>query len=73
MFLVHTNEDAGVPAENSVLFYLACRKAKVPAELHVFEPGRHGLGLGPDTPGFSQWPDLCERWLRLHRFIDPAE
>ena len=63
-FLVHTNEDAGVPAENSVLFYLALRKAGVPAEMHIYEKGKHGLGLGPNDPAFSTWPPQCITWLR---------
>ena len=46
-FLFHTNEDAGVPAENSVQFYLALRKAGVPGELHIFQKGEHGVGLAP--------------------------
>ena len=45
-FLAHTNEDTGVPAENSILFVLALRKAGVPVEFHLFEKGPHGLGLG---------------------------
>lgn len=68
-FLWHTDEDKGVPAENSVLFYLACRKAGVPAELHVFRTGRHGLGLAKDTPGTNQWPKLCEEWMRAQGFL----
>jgi acetyl esterase/lipase len=68
-FLVHTDEDKGVPAENSVLFYLALRKAGVPAELHVFEKGRHGLGLGPKEMPFSRWPQLCADWLRQRQII----
>jgi acetyl esterase/lipase len=63
-FLVHTDEDGGVPAENSVAFYLALRKAKIPGELHIFRDGPHGFGLGkPGTPA-ALWPGLCERWLR---------
>src|SRR5258708_28394295 len=44
-FLVHTSEDKGVPPENSVMFYQALRKNGVPAEMHIYEKGRHGLGL----------------------------
>jgi acetyl esterase/lipase len=68
-FLVHTDEDAVVPPENSVLFYLALRKAKVPAELHVYEKGRHGLGLGPKGMAFTSWPDRCVAWLRVHKLL----
>lgn len=63
-FLFHTDADDGVPPENSVQFYLALRKAKVPAELHIYRTGRHGLGLAAGTPGTSQWPKACEEWLR---------
>jgi len=62
VFLVHTSEDRAVPAENSVHFYLALREAGVPAELHIFEKGRHGLGLG-DGMAFGAWPELCMTWL----------
>ena len=62
-FLWHTNEDSGVPAENSVLFYLGLRKAGVPAELHIFERGRHGMGLAWQDRVLSAWPDLLANWL----------
>ena len=65
-FLFHTNADTGVPAENSVLFYLALRKAGVPAEMHIFEPGAHGVGLGMTDPVLAAWPPLLSSWLR-HR------
>ena len=76
-FLVHTDEDNGVPPENSLLFALALRKAKVPMELHIFEKGRHGLGLGGGREGagkgeplaFSAWPKLCETWLKGQGFL----
>ena len=68
-FLTHTKEDKGVPAENSVLFYEACKKASVPAEMHLYEKGRHGLGLGPKDLEFSQWPQRCEECLRKIRVI----
>jgi len=63
-FLWHTWEDKGVPPENSVVFYQALLAHKIPAELHVFEKGRHGLGLAKDTPGTSAWPELCLAWLK---------
>ena len=52
-FLFHTNADTGVVAENSVRFYLALRRAKVPAELHIFENGPHGVGLALGDPALS--------------------
>ena len=77
-FLAHTNADSGVPAENSFLFAMALRKAGVPVELHLFEKGRHGLGLGfgeprfnvPPEPSFQVWPKLCETWLKNQGFLE---
>jgi acetyl esterase/lipase len=63
-FLFHTNADTGVVAENSVRFYLALRRAKVPAELHIFENGPHGVGLALGDPSLSAWPVLLTNWLR---------
>ena len=63
-FLVHGNDDTGVPPENSIFFYLALRKAKVPAEMHIYENGRHGFGLGQNHGAVSSWPLRCEEWMR---------
>jgi acetyl esterase/lipase len=68
-FLVHTWEDTGVPAENSIYFYLALRQAKVPAEMHIFLKGPHGFGLGKSTGAVSAWPGLCEKWMEASRFL----
>ena len=62
-FLVHTSEDSGVRPENSVLFYLACKKNSVPVEMHLYEKGRHGLGLGEKGTPFAGWPNLCLAWM----------
>jgi acetyl esterase/lipase len=62
-FLFYTDADAGVVPENSVLFYLALRKAKVPAELHIYEKGNHGVGLAPKDPVLSSWPERLAAWL----------
>lgn len=63
-FLFHTAEDGPVPSENSVLFYMALRKAKVPAEMHIYEKGQHGVGLGGKDPVLSTWPGRCADWMR---------
>jgi acetyl esterase/lipase len=68
-FLFHTNSDSGVPAENSVLFYLALRKAGVPAEIHIYERGEHGVGLAPFDPVLSSWPRRLEAWMKLHGWM----
>jgi acetyl esterase/lipase len=63
-FLFHTNADTGVPAENSALFYLALRKAGVPAEIHIYERGPHGVGLAQTDEALSTWPSRLADWLR---------
>jgi acetyl esterase/lipase len=63
-FLFHTSADTAVPAENSVRFYLALRKAGVPAELHIFQNGPHGVGLAPTDATLSAWSGLLANWLR---------
>lgn len=62
-FLVHTTEDTGVKPDNSIVFYQALVKSKVPAELHIYEKGQHGLGLGPKHLPFNTWPQRCAAWL----------
>jgi acetyl esterase/lipase len=63
-FLFHTNADDGVFPENSVLFYLALRQAKVPAELHIYEKGGHGVGLAPKDPVLSTWKERLQAWMK---------
>ena len=68
-FLFHTNEDTGVPPENSVLYYLALRKAGVPAEMHIYEPGRHGVGLAPTHPVLSSWGGRLADWFKTRGLL----
>lgn len=68
-FLFHTNEDRGVPPENSVLFYLALRKAGIPAELHIYQKGRHGVGLSPKDPILSTWSKRLKDWMATNRLL----
>ena len=68
-FLFHTNADTAVPAENSVYYYLALRKAGVPAEMHVFEKGPHGVGLANDDAALSEWSKLLANWLRVRGVV----
>ena len=63
-FLFHTDADSAVPPENSVLFYLALRKHGVPAELHIYEKGPHGVGLAWSDIALSSWPARLADWLR---------
>ena len=68
-FLFHTNADNGVPPENSVLFYLALRKAGVPAEMHIYERGPHGVGLAPTDAVLATWPARLKDWLEIRGLL----
>jgi acetyl esterase/lipase len=71
-FLFHTNGDTGVPPENSVLYYMALRSAGVPAELHIYQNGPHGVGLAQKDPVLSTWPARLKDWLMVRGMI-PAD
>lgn len=62
-FLLSTTADNLVPVENTVMFYMALRKAGVPVEMHVFERGPHGVGLDLADPVLGIWPTLLRNWL----------
>jgi acetyl esterase/lipase len=68
-FLFHTGEDKSVPPENSILFYRALRKAGVPAELHIYERGPHGVGLAKDDPVLGTWSERLAGWLKTRGLV----
>ena len=63
-FLFHTTADKAVPPQNSIQFYTALVAAGVPAELHVYEKGRHGLGLAQAERSVNSWPSRLASWMR---------
>ena len=70
-FLVHAGDDR-ISSENSVQYCLGLRRAKVPAELHVFGSGGHGFGLRPSDQPVSGWPRLCEAWMKGRGLLEKA-
>lgn len=66
-FLIHATDDTTVLPENSINYYLALKKNGVAAELHLYEKGGHGFGLGVnDTSKF--WTRDCEEWLKANGY-----
>ncbi|HEV2645555.1 MAG TPA: alpha/beta hydrolase [Acidobacteriaceae bacterium] len=63
-FLFATTDDNAVPVMNSVMFYAALVKAGVPVEMHLFQHGRHGVGLAVGNAELSGWPELLMKWMR---------
>ncbi len=78
-FLFHTSADTAVLSENAVRFYLACKKAGVPVEMHIYEKGKHGVGLGRDpkwTGGeksVATWPDRLAEWMKARGLLEPVK
>jgi dipeptidyl aminopeptidase/acylaminoacyl peptidase len=68
-FIFFTTDDSAVPVENGIMFYEALRRAGVPAEMHIFSSGPHGVGLAPDYPDLSWWPKLLAEWMRGLKLI----
>ena len=68
-FLFHTGEDKAVPVQNSLAFYGACVRAGVPAELHIYQNGPHGVGLAAGDPVASSWSRRLADWLRTSGFL----
>jgi acetyl esterase/lipase len=71
-FLAHTQEDP-LSSLHSIRFYEALVAAGVPASIHVFTHGAHGMGLGAGDPDLARWPVLLLDWLRRQRFMTDAE
>jgi acetyl esterase/lipase len=69
-FLVTANNDDKVDARNSTRFYDALKAAGVPAELHIFQDGKHGFAIR-NAAGYpvAIWPQLCESWFKANNII----
>jgi acetyl esterase/lipase len=62
-FLVHANNDTGVPVENSLLMYEALHRKKIPAEIHILTEGGHGFGLGVNNQHVGSWTQNLKSWI----------
>ncbi|HEX9825016.1 MAG TPA: alpha/beta hydrolase [Flavobacteriaceae bacterium] len=68
-FLVHATDDKAVPVENSIHYCMALKNNNVPAELHIYEKGGHGFGLGISDTNLY-WTESCEHWLKSNKYMD---
>jgi dipeptidyl aminopeptidase/acylaminoacyl peptidase len=67
-FLIHASDDTVVLPENSINYYLALKKNNISAELHLYEKGGHGFGIGvKDTSLY--WTTDCFNWLKNNNLI----
>lgn len=63
VMLVLADDDKTVIPQNSIGFYEALKKYKIPATMHIYDHGGHGFGTAPNDPVLSQWPKLCLEWM----------
>jgi acetyl esterase/lipase len=69
VFLAHGGDDIISPPENSVLMYLALKRAGVPAELHIYANTNHDFGVRTNSHPYSKWTESCADWLRDQGFL----
>lgn len=67
-FMVHSLDDNAVPVQNSINYALAMHKFNIPCELHLYQTGGHGYGMGKSTNTESTWPEACRKWLNARGF-----
>ncbi|MFM1877284.1 MAG: hypothetical protein RLZZ241_150 [Bacteroidota bacterium] len=68
-FLVHATNDKSVPVEHSILYYIGLQRNNVPAEMHLYQSGGHGFGLGTNGT-HVHWTNQCESWLSANGFLN---
>ncbi len=74
-FIYFTVNDELVPVQGSVEYFNALLRAGVPVEMHLFQAGPHGTGMGTAYPAFPElreWPTLLENWMRFNGWMAPA-
>jgi acetyl esterase/lipase len=67
--LLIQTEDDGVRVENSLFYYLALKKEKVPAEMHLYSAGGHGYGMRKTGTGIATWPRQMKEWFQTNQII----
>jgi len=68
-FLIHSLDDGAVPVQNSINYALALKKFNIPCELHIYEKGGHGYGLGRSNDTESSWSEACKKWFIARGFL----
>lgn len=62
-YIMYTDED-DINAMNGILFYTALKENRIPAELHIYEKGKHGFGMYPEEPTILNWTETLKNWLK---------
>jgi acetyl esterase/lipase len=72
-FIFHTAEDQGVHSHNALMMAKALREHGVEHELHLYQKGRHGVGLATDDPVLRTWTGVLANWLGVQGFLNKGE
>jgi acetyl esterase/lipase len=72
-FLLHAEDDPVDDVRQSLTYYVALKKAGVPAEMHLYAQGGHAFGLRPTKLPIGRWPALVEQWLHTIGVLSPQE
>jgi len=67
-FLIHSIDDDAVPVQNSISYAMALHKYNIPCELHIYQSGKHGYGMGRTSNTESSWTEACKKWLLINGF-----
>ncbi len=67
-FLVHASNDDAVPVMNSIVYYEALLRNKIPVEMHLYKSGGHGFGMKNPTTN-ELWMEACKSWMQSMRLI----
>jgi acetyl esterase/lipase len=70
-FLLQAGNDPVDTVNNSLVYYIALKKAGVPVEMHLYAEGKHAFGLRRTQYPITRWPELVETWLRTIGLISP--
>jgi len=68
-FMVITYDDKDRSIGMAEVF-IALKKAKVSAEMHIYSEGGHGYGLRRTEKPVTSWSDRMEDWLKLKGFLE---
>lgn len=69
MFILQAGNDPVDSIQNSLVYYIALKKANVPAEYHIYAEGGHAFGLNKTGQPIADWPQLVEKWLHTIKMM----
>jgi acetyl esterase/lipase len=72
-FIVNAADDTLTTPESAIEYFSTLKRLKVPAELHIYEKGFHGFGLGTPECQCGNWIDLFRNWLVVNKFVNPGQ